>query len=113
MMQLSKANWIAAAALALAVPWLAGCGSQSHSTLGTNTAVRKPNQYKAQDDQLVQNSNKISVYSTPDNARRVMKRQPDQTVNEDSGVITQYYNSDDTPNAERLRLRYSNGHLIG
>lgn len=101
-------------ALVLALPLIAGgCGSQPHSTLGVNSAVRKPNQYKAQDDQLVTNSNKIAVYSTPDGARRVMKRQPDQTVTEENGVITQYYNSDDTPNAERLRLRYSNGHLIG
>jgi hypothetical protein len=113
MMQRSKSTWIVAAALVLALPWLAGCGSQKQSSFGSTAAVKKPNQYKAQDEQLIQSSNKIAVYSTPDSARRVLKRQPDQTSTDDSGVVTQYYNSDDTPNAERLRLRYSNGHLIG
>jgi hypothetical protein len=114
MIQGSRLSALAAAALVIALPWLAsGCGSKSHSSFGGVNPARKPNQYKAQDTELVQASNKIPVYSSPDNARRAMKRQPDQTVSEENGVITQYYNSDDTANAERLRLRYSNNRLIG
>src|SRR5204863_663852 len=109
----SKSAWILSVALVLALPWVCGCGSQTHSSFGGVAPARKPNQYKAQDADLVQTSNKIPVYSTPDSAKRVMRRPPDQTINEENGVVTQYYNSDDTPNAERLRLRYANGHLIG
>jgi hypothetical protein len=95
---------------------LSGCGSSqttSSVTSGGGGVVRKANTYKAQDAQLIERANNITVYSTPDTVRRVMHRQPDQTVDEANGVVTQYYNSDDSPTAERLRLRYANGHLIG
>ncbi|HLX64132.1 MAG TPA: hypothetical protein VKX17_22860 [Planctomycetota bacterium] len=102
------------AAAAFLFAFLAGCGgSQSSSFTPGGAVVHNPNQYKPLDKELVAQSNTITVYSTPETARRVMKRQPDQTVNEENGVVTQYYKSDDSPNAERLRLRYANGHLIG
>jgi len=89
-----------------------GCGQTTHS-LGSAPVRNRSNQYKGQDAELVQASNKIPVYSSPESARRALNRQPDQTITDDNGVVTQYYKSDDTPNAERLRLRYSNNRLIG
>jgi hypothetical protein len=42
-----------------------------------------------------------------------MGRDPDQIVNEPNGTVTQYYSGDGSATSERLRLRYSDGHLIG
>ena len=104
--------------LVLALPWIvAGCGS-SHSSSssgggGAASVTHQPDQYKPLDTQLVDHSNNIQVYSSPENAKRVMHRAPDKVVDEGNGVETQYYNADSSPNADRLRLRYQNGRLIG
>ena len=108
---------LAIAMLSVAVAALSGCGkgNQSSDTVSSGGAstLRKSN-YKANDKQLVQGSNNIPVYSTPDSARKALRRAPDQTVDEGGGVVTQYYNSDQTnANSERLKLRYSQNRLIG
>ena len=111
-----KTHFAPAAALLFLSALLTGCGKSNQSTDsvgGGAQSLRKSN-YKAQDAQLVQGSNNIPVYSTPDNARRALRRSPDQTVNEGNGTVTQYYNSDQSnANSERLRLRYADNRLIG
>lgn len=95
---------------------LTGCGknNQSSDSVGSGGAtIRKP-VHKATDTQLVKGSNDVPVYSTPDSARKAMRRNPDQTVDEGNGVTAQYYNGDQTnANSERLRLRYAQNRLIG
>ncbi len=105
--------------LVLALPWIvAGCGSSQSSSSasgdggGAASVTRQPD-YKPLDTQLVERSNNIQVYSSPESAKRVMRRAPDSVVDEGNGVEAQYYNADGSPNADRLRLRYQNGRLIG
>ena len=106
-----------AAACVLALPWLvSGCGStqkSSFSSSGGSAAERNPNEYRAQDAQLIERSNSVAVYSSPEKAKRAIGRQPDNVVDEGNGVETHYYNADSMPTSERLRLRYSGGRLIG
>lgn len=95
---------------------LSGCGKSKQSTdsVGGGAQTLRKSNYKAQDTQLVQGSNNIPVYSTPDSARRALRRTPDQTVDDGKGVVTQYYNGDQgNANSERLRLRYADNRLIG
>ena len=113
---------LSAIVLTCALPMiLTGCsGSSSSSSSATGAAggggggadARNPNEYKAQDKQLVERSDRIPVYSSPEDARRTMHRRPDEVVEEGSGVQAHYYNADSSPTSERLRLRYSSGRLI-
>lgn len=92
----------------------AGCGSTSQSSAGVGRAATvKKSSYKAQDAQLTRSSNNIPVYSTPDSATRAMRRAPDETVNNGNGQVTQYYDSEQNGNRERLKLNYQNGRLVG
>jgi len=91
-----------------------GCGKGSQSSAGVTSSrtLNKSPKYKAQDAQLVQGSNNIQSNSTPDGARRAMRRAPDETVVE-NGRVVQYYNSDAAAGrSERLKLSYDNGRLI-
>lgn len=105
---------ISMAACVLALPWfLSGCGSTPKSSVGGGVVERNPNEYRAQDEQLIQRSNNVPVYTSPEKAKRAMGRQPDDVVDEGNGVETHYYNADGTPTSERLRMRFSGGRLIG
>ena len=68
-----------AAACVLALPWLvSGCGSTQKSSFSSGTAAeRNPNEYRAQDAQLIERSNNVAVYSSPERAKRAIGRQPD------------------------------------
>ncbi len=92
---------------------IAGCGKAEHSHLGGGSVAKKDPGYKAQDQELITRSNSIPVYSSPDNARRAMRRQPDDIVKDGNGNDTLVFNADSTPNSEQLRLKYQNGRLIG
>jgi len=92
---------------------LAGCKTKQKDVSRSAPITRKSNAYHPMDKELVQHSNTIPVYSTPDSAKRVLGRQPDSVVTENNGTQTHYYSGDGTNNSERLRLHYSGGHLIG
>jgi outer membrane lipoprotein-sorting protein len=102
------------AALAL-VFFVSGCGSSPKSSTSSSGGVsdaKKTDKYKAQDAQLIERSNGIGVYTAPDNARKTMRRAPDEVVDEGNGRVTQYYNADNSPTSERLQLRYAGGRLV-
>lgn len=103
------------AGVALVLPLLlTGCGPEKKkNTFSGSSEARKVDKYKAQDTELVTHSDKIPVYSAPVDARRAMRRAPDDIVDNGNGSETHYYNADTSPTSEKLRLQYSGGRLVG
>ena len=101
-------------AFACVLAVFSGCGSSLKSSTGGGgvSDAKKSDKYRAQDAQLVERSNGIGVYSAPDNARKAMRRAPDEVVDEGNGAVTHYYNADSSPTSERLQLRYAGGRLV-